>query len=299
MAEYTQPEWSGKTGGYAIGQKSLIWLLKITDVRIAYAMMALVIPFYMLFAHKSYVAIYHYFRKRHYYPMLKAFAWTYKNYYRFGQVILDRFTVYAGQKRHFKVEIEGDELFRELLHGKKGFIIASSHVGNFELNGYLMRQNEKPINGLIFGGETKVVQKYRNSILNSNNVHLIPVKEDMSHVFLINKALTNGEIISMPSDRTFGSNKCIECNFLGGKACFPIGAFVLAEQFDIPIVTMFVMKESTFSYHIYTSLIKIEDKGLSKKTKIEQMMQLFVKNLEDIIRKYPEQWFNYYEYWKS
>ena len=79
MAEYTQPEWSGKTGGYAIGQKSLIWLLKVADVRIAYAMMALVIPFYMLFAHKSYVAIYHYFRKRHYYPMLKAFAWTYKN----------------------------------------------------------------------------------------------------------------------------------------------------------------------------------------------------------------------------
>ena len=81
------------------------------------------------------------------------------------------------------------------------FIIGSSfflfHVGNFELNGYLMRQDEKPINGLIFGGEAKVVQKYRAFVLNSNNVNLIPVEEDMSHIFLINKALTDGEIVCM------------------------------------------------------------------------------------------------------
>ena len=299
MAEYTQPEWSGKTGGHTIGQKALIWLFRVADVRIAYAIMAMVIPFYMLFGHKSYLAVYHYFRKRHKYPVLKAFVWTYKDYYRFGQVILDRFTVYAGQKKRFKVQIEGNDLFHGLLHGEKGFIIASSHVGNFELNGYLMRQDEKPINGLIFGGEAMVVQKYRAFVLNSNNVNLIPVEEDMSHIFLINKALTDGEIVCMPSDRTFGSNKCIECDFLGGKACFPMGAFVLAEQFDVPIVTLFVMKESTSSYHIYTSLIKVEEEGLNKRAKIERMTQLFVKNLEDIVRKYPEQWFNFYEFWKS
>ena len=49
-------EWDGVTGGTTLGQKAMKVVLSIFDVRIGYAIMGLVVPFYMLFHHKGYVA---------------------------------------------------------------------------------------------------------------------------------------------------------------------------------------------------------------------------------------------------
>ena len=83
--------------------------------------------------------------------------------------------------------------------------MATSHMGNSELSGYLLRQNKKRINGLIYGGEAKEIQENRMKISEENNMRLIPVSNDLSHIFLITEALSNGEILNIPSDRVFGS----------------------------------------------------------------------------------------------
>ena len=46
----------------------------------------------------------------------------------------------------------------------------------------------------------------------------------MGHLFEINAALANGEVVSMPSDRVFGSDKHLAIDFLGEKAKFPYGS---------------------------------------------------------------------------
>jgi len=32
---------------------------------------------------------------------------------------------------------------------------------------------------------------------------------------------------------------------------------------------------------------------------MSQMAQNFAENLEEIVRKYPTQWFNYFDFWKQ
>ncbi|MDR2917268.1 MAG: lysophospholipid acyltransferase family protein [Tannerella sp.] len=290
-------EWKGVTGGNTFGQKALKILFSIVNVRIGYVILAFVIPFYMLFAHKGYLSIYHYFRKQHGYPVLKSFFKTYRNHYLFGQMMMDRFAVYAGQKK-FKVDNPDNDLFLEMIHARHGCIIASSHIGNPELCGYLLKQKTKRINSMIFGGEAKEVQENRSKVLDENNVRLIPVSDDMSHIFLLNEALTNGEMVSMPCDRAFGSNKVVECDFLNGRAAFPVGAFVLALQYNVPVIAMFVLKISASLYRIHVVSVPVPPEG-NKREQIGQMTRSFVKILEDIVKKYPEQWFNFYEFWKS
>ena len=87
-----------------------------------------------LYNHNGYLAIYRYFRNRHGYGRLKAFIYVYINHFRFGQIIIDRFAMYAG--KHFEMEIEGQDMFDELDNSDDGFIQLSSHVGNYELAGY-------------------------------------------------------------------------------------------------------------------------------------------------------------------
>ena len=292
-------DWTGKTGGSALGQKALVFLFHFHNVTVGYVILALVVPFYMLFARKGYLAIYRYFRRRHGYGWLKAFCKTYQNHFVFGQCMLDRFAVYAGRRNFFKVEITGNDIFYRLLDSEKGFVIASSHVGNFELSGYLLRQDKKRIHAIVYGDEAKEVMNRRTAALGANNIHTMQVSNDMSHIFTLNEALQNGEIASMPCDRIFGSAKSVECDFLNGKADFPQGAFALASMFNVPVVTIFVMKESASKYHIYVSQLPTESyETLNKREKINRLTQSFASELEGIVQKYPEQWFNFYGFWK-
>ncbi|MDR3094621.1 MAG: lipid A biosynthesis (KDO)2-(lauroyl)-lipid IVA acyltransferase [Bacteroidales bacterium] len=290
--------WKGTTGGNTLGQKGLLLLFRIIHIKALYAIVALVVPFYMLFRLKGYLPIYRYFRKRFHNTPLRAFCNSYRNHFRFGQCMLDRFAVYTGKDKLFTFEFTGHKRMMDLIHGEKGFIIASAHIGNFELSGYMEKHDHKRIHTLVYGGETKEVMKNRNKSFRKRNVSMIPVKQDFSHIFVINDALSKGEVISILCDRNTSNGKTAQCSFLEGKANFPLGAFMLALQFDVPVLTVFVMKEGISHYHVYIKPLFAPTTG-NKTERATHYAQAFANELETIVRKYPEQWFNYYEFWKD
>ena len=281
--ELQHNEWSGKTGGLPWMQRSLIVMFRVLPLWLLYGVMALIVPFYMIFNRKGYKAMYRFFRDRLGYGRWKSFWHVYANHFRFGQIILDRFGVYAGKKYRFVTE--GQELMDELEAHPEGFVLLSSHVGNYEIAGYSLKPKSKKFNALVYAGETATVMENRQKMLSQNNMSMIPVREDLSHLFAMNTAIDNGEIVSMPADRIFGSQKAVECMFFGEKARFPMGAFALASKKNIAMLAVFVMKESYRTYHAYVRGIK--------------NAQDFADNLEDIVRKYPTQWFNYFDFWKQ
>ena len=102
----------------------------------------------------------------------------------------------------------------------------------------------------------------------------------------------------MPCDRAFGSTKTVECGFLNGKADFPIGAFVLALQYKVPVIALFVLKITASCYRIHVVSVPVPPAG-NKREQINEMTRFFAKILEDMVKKYPEQWFNFYNFWKN
>ena len=276
-------QWSGKTDGQPWMQRSLIAMFRVMPLWLPYGVMALVVPFYMIFNRKGYKAMYRFFRDRMNYGKWKSFWKVYANHFRFGQIILDRFGVYAGKKYRFITE--GQELMDELEMHSEGFVNLSSHVGNYEIAGYSLKPKSKRFNALVYAGETATVMENRQKMLSQNNMSMISVKEDMSHLFLLNNAIDNGEIVSMPADRIFGSQKAVECQFFGEKARFPMGAFALASKKNVAMLAVFVMKESYRTYHAYVLGIK--------------NAQDFADNLEEIVKRYPTQWFNYFDFWEQ
>jgi predicted LPLAT superfamily acyltransferase len=126
---------------------------------------------------------------------------------------------------------------------------------------------------------------------------MIPVSNDMSHLFLINQALENGETVSMPADRVFGSQKTITVNFLGRPAAFPLGPFSVATIRGLDVLAVNVMKTSLKSYKIYVTPLSYS-KEAPRKQQMEELATAYVAELERMIRMYPAQWYNFYEFWK-
>jgi predicted LPLAT superfamily acyltransferase len=292
-------QWSGKTDGNAWMQRSLIYIYRVMDLRFLYFPMAVVIPFYMLLNRQGYLSIYHFFRKRMCEKPLRAFWHVYRNHFAFGQVILDRFASYAGKK--FQLDIENYDTFKKYANDTKGLMILTAHVGNYEVAGYSLISKGKRFNTLIFSGETDTVLENRKRMLSKNNIRLIGVKKDMSHLFTMSSALSDGEIMSMTADRIFGSPKSIRCRFLGEEAKFPIGPFALAVQREVPILTVFVMKESVKRYRVFIRPIELNEveQALSNKEKIQISAERYAEQLEETIKQYPIQWFNYFEFWNQ
>ena len=216
--------------------------------------MALVIPFYMLLDRKGYRASRDFYRKRMGHGPLKSVLSVWRNEYNLGKVVMDRFAMYAGKK--FRFETEGMDQFRELLSRESGIIMLASHVGNFELAGYSIPTREKRINALVFPGETATVMQGREALFSETNIRMVPVSEDLSHLVILNNALSDGEIVSIHADRLFGSSKRIRVPFFGEEASLPAGPFVLASAKDVPVVCTFVMKESVHRYRIFLQPIE-------------------------------------------
>lgn len=275
-------------------QKALIVVFKVVPMEVVYGVMALVVPFYMLFNHKGYTSMYHFFRRRLGKKPLSAFWHVYLNHFAFGQVVLDRFATYAG--RRFKLEIDGNENFLRLCEGEKGFVMLSSHVGNYELAGYMLRSDRKSFNALVYAGESATVMSERNKQFAGSNIHMIPVHADMSHLFIINKSLDDGNIVSMPADRCFGSTKSVPCQFFGATAQFPLGPFATAVQKEVPALAVMVMKEGAHSYRAFVRQLPV-DTTLPHRKQMAALAQSFATTLEEIVRRYPHQWYNYYEFW--
>jgi len=291
-----EQNWAGTTYGNNWMHKWLIRLLRFIDTRILYLFVAIFIIPVCLILNPSRGIAYRYFRKRIGYGRLKS-AWkTYVNHCLFGQVVVDKFAMYAGKK--FKIEIEGYENFAHLAAKEEGFVQLSAHIGNYEIAGYTLVCENKRIFALVYAGEKESVMRNRNKMFADTNISMIAISPDMSHLFEIDKALGEGEIVSMSADRINGSPKFIEHDFLGAKAKFPLGPFSVATIRGLDVLAINVMKTSLTSYKIYVTPLPY-DKEVSRQEQIKQLSGAYVAELEKRVRQYPTQWYNYFEFWNE
>lgn len=284
------------TFGNAWMHQQLVGALRYMDVRALYVFVSLfIMPVCLLLnTNHSRTTAYHYFRRRQGYGRLRS-AWsTYVNHCMFGQVVIDRFATFAGKR--YDVKVDGYECFKQLTNQAEGFMMLSSHIGCYEIAGYTLVAPNKPINALVYGGEKTTVMSGRAERFVHNNVSMIPVMPDMSHLFLVNEALANHEIVSMPADRVLGSPKILEVRLLGASTKLPMGPFSVATMRGLDVLAVNVMKTSTKQYTAYVTQLEY-DKQATRKVQMQQLADGYAKELERMLRLYPEQWYNFYEFW--
>lgn len=289
-----QGKWAGTTYGNGWMHKCLINMLRILDVRLLYLFASIFVVPVCLVLNPSRKTAYKYFREIHKYGKFKA-AWaTYINHCKFAQVVIDKFAMYAGKK--FDVTVDGMDKFNALASGEDGFLHLSSHIGNYEIAGYTLVSERKTINAVVYAHEKASVMENRNSMFTKTNIKMITLKEDMSHLFEIDQALCNGDIVSFPTDRFMGQAKCIETLFLGKTAKFPQGPFSVAAMRGLNVLGVNVMKTGLTKYKIYVTPLNY-DKDQPRKAQIRQLSEAYVAELEKRVLEYPTQWYNFFDFW--
>lgn len=276
-------------------------MLRVIPLRAIYGFAGIfVLPPWMLFKRQPVKDIARYFKNRHGLRGLALWRAVWINHYRMTQVVIDKFAAYSGKR--FEFELEGNEAFRKLEDRPEGFILLSSHVGNSELVGYSLGSSKKKLSALVYAGESPTVMENRRRLLKEHNIELIKVDETLDHLFAMNDALANGNIVGMPADRIIGSQKTFSTTFLGTGTEFPLGPFATAVQRDVVAVAIFMMKESTRRYRLIVRPIELtteEHDTLGRRDRMKAMGCKFAQALEEVVSRYPHQWFNYFDFWNE
>lgn len=287
-------QWSGRTYGNGWMHLWLIRLLRVLDVRVIYAFtFVFVLPVVMLVS-PSRTHIYRFMRARMGYGRCKSLWKAYVNHCMFAQLVIDRFAMYAGKE--FDVKVVGMEHVERLIALPGSFMMMSSHVGNYELAGYTFKSVGKRMNVLLFSGEKASVMENRQRLFEDNNIGMVPVMDDMSHLFEINRILSDGEMLGVLADRINGSTKSQRKRLLGGDVLLPQGPFSIAVMKSVPVIAVDVIKTACRQYTVFITPLEYDTEAPRAK-QVESLSQAYIDNMERTVRRYPTQWYNYFEYW--
>jgi predicted LPLAT superfamily acyltransferase len=293
------PRWEGKSKGSKAGYKIFVFVVTTLGVLPAYFLLRFVAFYYFLFSWSSSRYTYNYFRRRLGFSISRSLLNIYRNYYVFGQTLLDKIVVMAGIENRFTYDFDGEENLRAIVANGKGGILLSGHVGNWEAAGHLLKRLDTRINVVMFDGEHERIKQYLGQVTGGRNFNVIVVSNDLSHVYAISEALARNELICLHADRFLEGNKTITKSFLGAQALFPAGPFLLAAGFNVPVSIVFAFKESATHYHFYGSPLFQRQATENKIVFTDKLTDAFTSQLEQKVKMYPEQWFNYYNFWTN
>lgn len=292
----TNRKWAGKSKGTLLGYQIFVFCIKKLGVRTAYVVLYFVAFYYFIFERKSNRYLQYYFEKRLGYSPWKATKKRYWNYFTFGQTIIDKIAISVGLRHKFTYEFDGIENLHKLLKARKGGVLISAHIGNFEIAEHFFADIDfdYQINMVTTDLEHSVIKEYLERISTEKSTNkFIFVKYDMSHIYEINNALSNNEIICFTGDRYFQGTKSLRSTLLGKETDFPIGPFLIASRLGVPVIFVYVMKETASHYHLYARVAQ------TKHRDSQGLLNAYTENMQQMLEKYPLQWFNYFDFWND
>jgi len=304
----TAPHWSkAKESGSILGIRVLLWVHRIFGYLGFRAILLPVMGYYYLNnkvardASKQYLN----FLAPYLTPEQRRSLSSFKHFFMFGEMMLDKFLAWGGNFNRDNVVFETGQLVKQLDRSKKGGIIIVSHLGNTEVSNALGQQ--LPNIKLTLLVSTLHAEKFNSLMKNvssSPNIKILQV-DDISPAtaMMLSERIDQGEFIVIAGDRTPNNESQARVSivdFLGHNAALPQGAFILASLLKCPVYLMFCLKQQSI-YHIYVELFS-ECLIIPRKNRaqnIHDTVQSYAARLEYYCKKAPLQWFNFFPFWKE
>ena len=179
---------------------------------------------------------------------------------------------------------------------KNGAIALSAHLGSQEmLVGHVLKYG--------IGKETIITKRIRNPYIDyfvqtqreKLGVKVLPHRGSGKEVV---KRITNGEIIVFLLDQRASYHEGVKCRFFGRPVVAHKSVAQLALAFDLQVVPLFPIKQPDGRYNmIYLEKLDLPKTGdMDRDTKT--LTQMFQDVIEQMVRKYPEQWWWAHDRWK-
>jgi phosphatidylinositol dimannoside acyltransferase len=188
--------------------------------------------------------------------------------------------------------IEGDEHLRAADAERRGLVLVTAHLGNSELGGRLLATRlRRPTHVVVAAEADPGVERFLRG--RPSPVRFVRRGDPTAGVPLV-AALRRHEIVALQGDRALGTRGDVLVDFFGAPAPFPLGPFMLARAAGAPVVPAFCLLEPDRRYTVAMARPIHVTAG-------DEVAALgeWVGVLEAMVRRAPEQWFNFFDVWSA
>ena len=208
-------------------------------------------------------------------------------YIHFGMVLTDFLRTKKLNKKNINKIVHIDYKTKQLLNENQGAIIMTGHLGNWE---YFL-----PTFGLNDFKFSIVAQRIKNSYLDSffsnirtmKNVEVI-FKSDGTKKML--SVIKNKIFLGLASDQNAGK-KGTQVELLNIKTSIPKGAAIFHIKTGAPIIIGYCIMNKQKNYEFRAEMLNTKDIDFEKDDAIYRINRKFTTSLEEMIKKYPNQYF--------
>ena len=232
-------------------------------------------------------------------PTLTGNPWQVaKHIFYFSATILDRVYFLTDQFHRFEIKIHGIEHIEAQQASGKGCILLGAHLGSFELLRALAVQSKMPFKILMYQNHNAMITQIFNSLNPAVAKSVINLASN-SAMLKMNECLAAGDMVGMLGDRYVKTDKKLSYPLLGDDVEFPAGPFTLATVTNVPVIFFCGVYCGKNKYEIYIEKIA-EAVHLPRRERdvyVKEATQKYVDRIEYYIKKYPYNWFNFYDFW--
>jgi KDO2-lipid IV(A) lauroyltransferase len=197
---------------------------------------------------------------------------------------------------HEWADSEGLEHAERALAQGKGILSVGAHFGNWELKTVAVPLMFRPMQIIYRPLDSPVMDNLLGWSRTKHGNSLIPKGGSGKRIISL---LRQNHPIGIMSDQNVAKNEGVFVDFFGRPACTSVGTAVLALQSGAPVLPVFIPRMPDGRY----KLIILPPVEITRTDDYESDLfvntQRFAKVVEDMVRKYPEQWFWIHQRWKT
>jgi len=287
-----------KKRGNKLGFAIFKFTLKFGGLHAAYGLLYFVCLHYLIFDFEAVKGALAYLNRR--FPksnfLVKRF-YVFKLFVSQGKQLIDRFAAISGLV-NFEFCINGKSQLNKISSSKKGVVLLTAHVGNWQIAITTLKKIGKNVCLVMLEENNQAVKNTLNICGANDYVKIINSDGHLGGVVQIIKELNNGNIVAFMGDRPYGS-ETYDVDFLGQKANFPYGAFLVAAAAKVPVMTLLVSKIDYKNYLIdVPNLINVNyEEKRNKREQLKKYVQNYAHILTKFVKQYPFQCFLFYDIW--
>ena len=193
-------------------------------------------------------------------------------------------------------DVEGLENVKAALAQGKGVLSIVAHFGNWELMTVAVPLWIRPMQIVYRPLDSPVMDNLLGWSRTKHGNSLIPKGGSGKRII---RLLRENNPIGILSDQNVDKNEGVFVDFFGRPACTSVGTAVLALQSGAPVIPAFMPRMPDGRY----KLIILPAVEISRSDDYESDLlvntQRFTKVVEEMVRRYPDQWFWIHQRWKT
>ena len=199
------------------------------------------------------------------------------------------------QKVKSLIDLFNSEILTKKYKEGNGVIVLSAHFGNWEyIAASVSLQIDIPFNIVVKNQRNGFVNDWMNRARTKWMNKVIPLGVSIRSAYSI---LKSGQILAIVADQR-GPEDGLKLDFFGKRTSVFTGPAVLSLKTGAPILFGIPIRKPDYSY--FAEVVEIDQSNLPEDfdEKVKVISERMIKYLEEIIRKYPEQWLWMHKRWK-